>query len=109
MPKTGISFTWEGAWEYDPMSGSGRVTLGKDGRIKGSLRIKNGDSSTFAAVRAEQIELQLRVSLPRTHEPRLRSGPKGTPAKNLLVADATVQMHVARLSGCAPWLAPLQS
>jgi hypothetical protein len=27
--KTGLSFTWEGAWEYDPMSGSGRVTLGK--------------------------------------------------------------------------------
>ena len=52
--KTGISFTWEGAWEYDPMSGSGRVTLGKGGRIKGSLRIKNGDSSTFAAVRAEE-------------------------------------------------------
>ena len=52
--KTGISFTWEGAWEYDPMSGSGRVTLGKDGRIKGSLRIKNGDSSTFVAVRAEE-------------------------------------------------------
>lgn len=52
--KTGVSFTWEGAWEYDPMSGSGRVTLGKDGRIKGSLRIKDGDSSTIVAVRAEE-------------------------------------------------------
>jgi hypothetical protein len=30
--KTGVSFTWEGAWEYDQMSGSGRVTLGKDGK-----------------------------------------------------------------------------
>jgi hypothetical protein len=50
--KTGVSFTWEGAWEYDPMSGSGRVTLSNDGRLKGSIRIKDGDSSTFVAVRA---------------------------------------------------------
>lgn len=56
--KTGISFTWQGAWEYDPMSGTGRVTLGKDGRLKGSIRIKDGDSSTFVAVRtAEPDEL----------------------------------------------------
>jgi hypothetical protein len=52
--KTGVSFTWEGAWEYDQMSGSGRVTLGKDGRLKGSIRIKDGDSSTFVAVRTEE-------------------------------------------------------
>lgn len=51
--KTGVSFTWEGAWEYDQMSGSGRVTLGKDDRLKGVIRIKDGDSSTFVAVRAE--------------------------------------------------------
>jgi hypothetical protein len=56
--KSGISFTWEGAWEFDPMSGSGRVTLGKDGRLKGVIRIKDGDSSTFIAVRsAEPDEL----------------------------------------------------
>lgn len=52
--KTGVSFTWEGAWEYDPMSGSGRATLGKDGRLKGVFRIEDGDSSTFIAVRAEE-------------------------------------------------------
>ncbi|MEW6745107.1 MAG: hypothetical protein AB1486_20320 [Planctomycetota bacterium] len=52
--KTGVSFTWEGAWEYDQMSGSGRVTLGKDGRLKGVIKIKDGDSSTFVAVRAEE-------------------------------------------------------
>ncbi len=52
--KTGVSFTWEGAWEYDPMSGSGRVTLGKDGRLKGKIRIKDGDESTFVAERAEE-------------------------------------------------------
>ena len=52
--KTGVSFTWEGAWEYDPVSGSGRVTLGKDGHLKGSLRIKDGDSRTFVALRAEE-------------------------------------------------------
>ncbi len=52
--KSGISFTWEGAWEFDPMSGSGRVTLGKDGRLKGVIRIKDGDSSTFIAVRSTE-------------------------------------------------------
>ena len=51
--KTGVSFTWEGAWEYDPVSGSGRVTLGQDGRLKGVFRIKEGDASTFIAERAE--------------------------------------------------------
>lgn len=52
--KTGVSFTWKGAWEYDPMSGSGRVTLKKDGRLEGTLRIRDGDSSTFIAVRADE-------------------------------------------------------
>jgi hypothetical protein len=28
--KTGVSFTWEGAWEYDQMSGTGSVKLGND-------------------------------------------------------------------------------
>jgi hypothetical protein len=51
--KTGLSFTWEGAWEFDQMSGSGRVTLRKDGQLKGVIRIKNGDSSTFIAERAQ--------------------------------------------------------
>jgi hypothetical protein len=52
--KTGVAFTWKGAWEYDQMSGSGRVTLGKDGRLKGTFRIKDGDSSTFTALRTEE-------------------------------------------------------
>lgn len=52
--KRGVSFTWEGAWEYDPMSGSGHATLGQDGRLKGTLRIKDGDSSSFVAVRTEE-------------------------------------------------------
>ena len=43
--KTGVSFTWEGAWEYDQMSGTGRVKLGKDGRLKGVFKIKDGDES----------------------------------------------------------------
>jgi hypothetical protein len=54
--KTGVSFTWEGAWEYDQMSGSGRVTLRQDGRLKGTLRIKDGASSSFIAERAEVPE-----------------------------------------------------
>jgi hypothetical protein len=51
--KTGVSFTWEGAWEYDQLSGSGSVKLGKDGKLKGMFRIKDGDSSTFIAERAK--------------------------------------------------------
>ena len=50
--KSGVSFTREGAWEFDPMSGSGRVTLRKDGRLRGVIRIEDGDSSTFIAERA---------------------------------------------------------
>jgi hypothetical protein len=50
--KAGVSFTWEGAWEFDPVSGSGRVTLGKDGRLRGIFRIKDGDPSAFVAERA---------------------------------------------------------
>lgn len=54
--KTGVSFTWQGAWEYDQMSGTGTVKLGKDGRLKGTIRIKDSDSSTFIAERAEEPE-----------------------------------------------------
>lgn len=52
--KTGVSFRWEGAWEYDPMSGSGSVRLAKNGQLRGTLRIKDGDSSSFVAVRTDE-------------------------------------------------------
>ena len=51
--KTGVAFTWRGAWEYDQMTGSGSARVGKDGRLRGTIRIKDGDSSSFTAVRAE--------------------------------------------------------
>jgi len=51
--KAGVSFTWQGAWEFDQVCGSGSVTLGRDGRLKGKFRIKDGDASTFVAERAE--------------------------------------------------------
>lgn len=54
--KAGISFSWEGAWEYDQVSGSGSVKLRKDGRLSGKIRIKNGDESSFIAVRSEEPE-----------------------------------------------------
>lgn len=50
--KAGVSFTWQGAWEFDEMSGTGSVTLGRDGRLEGKLKIKDGDVSTFVAERA---------------------------------------------------------
>lgn len=49
--KTGASFTWEGAWEYDQMTGTGSVRLGKDGKLRGRIKIMNGDQSTFLAER----------------------------------------------------------
>ena len=52
--KTGVSFTWQGAWEYDPVSGTGSVRLRKDGRLTGKIRIKDGDGSTFIAERTEE-------------------------------------------------------
>ncbi|MBI9085759.1 MAG: hypothetical protein JEZ11_19330 [Desulfobacterales bacterium] len=52
--KTGVSFRWQGAWEYDPVSGTGSVKLHKDGRLTGRIKIKNGDESTFVAVRMEE-------------------------------------------------------
>lgn len=51
--KTGLSFTWTGAWEFDQMSGTGSVKLGSDGRLRGNFKIKDGDASTFVAARTE--------------------------------------------------------
>lgn len=59
--KTGVSFTWQGAWEYDQMSGSGSVKLRKDGRLSGKIRIKDGDESTFIAVRAEKPDAPIQT------------------------------------------------
>jgi hypothetical protein len=52
--KSGVSFTWEGAWEFDQMSGTGRATLGRDGRLRGRIKIKDGDESSFIAERAKE-------------------------------------------------------
>jgi hypothetical protein len=49
----GISFRWTGAWEYDPLSGTGRARLGRDGRLTGTIQIEDGDDSTFIAERSE--------------------------------------------------------
>lgn len=56
VTKTGVSFQWRGAWEYDPVSGTGSVKLRKDGRLSGRIKIKDGDESTFIAERAEEPE-----------------------------------------------------
>lgn len=52
--KSGVSFTWQGAWEYDPVSGTGSVRLRNDGRLAGRIRIKDGDESMFIAERSEE-------------------------------------------------------
>jgi hypothetical protein len=51
--ESGVSFTWEGAWEFDQMTGNGHVTLGKDGKLQGIIEIDHGDKSTFIAERSE--------------------------------------------------------
>lgn len=52
--RNGVSFTWSGASEFDPITGTGRARLGKDGRLKGTLVITGGDKSTFLAERSEE-------------------------------------------------------
>ena len=44
----------EGAWEFDQLTGTGRVRINKDGRLHGLFRIKQGDDSTFLAERTEE-------------------------------------------------------
>lgn len=52
--KTGVSFSWEGAWEYDQVSGTGTVKLGRDGKLRGEIRIRDGDKSKFLAEPADE-------------------------------------------------------
>ena len=54
--KKRVSFTWEGAWEYDPVSGTGSVVLRKDGSLAGKIKIRGGDGSTVIAERAKEPE-----------------------------------------------------
>src|SRR3970040_1384243 len=52
--KDGASCTWSGTWEFEQMSGTGSVKLGKDGKLYGKLRIKDGDKSDFIAQRTTE-------------------------------------------------------
>lgn len=54
--KAGASFSWEGAWEFDQMSGTGSVKLGKDDKLHGRIKFKDGDESTFIAERTTEPE-----------------------------------------------------
>jgi hypothetical protein len=46
---SGLKCSWTGAGEFDQMTGTGTVKLGNDGKLKGTFRIRQGDSSTFVA------------------------------------------------------------
>jgi len=56
---SGLKFSWTGAWEFDPMTGTGTVKLGKDGKLKGTFRIHQGDSSTFVGEKTTAPELPI--------------------------------------------------
>lgn len=58
--KTGVSFRWSGAWEYDQLTGTGFARLGRGGCLRGTIRIRNGDDSTFVAERTESPECPIR-------------------------------------------------
>jgi hypothetical protein len=51
--RSGISFTWKGAWEWDQLTGSGSLKLSADGKLQGIFKIKHGDESTLTLERAE--------------------------------------------------------
>ena len=52
--KLGASFSWEGAWENQQMTGTGSVKLSKDGTLRGKLAIRDGEASTFRARKAAE-------------------------------------------------------
>ena len=82
--KSGVSFTWEGAWEFDQVSGSGRAAVGRDGRLRGRIRIKKGAESTFVAERAEAPEVPIPDSaeLPGQVARSMVMGPSAGPIIN---------------------------
>jgi len=57
--KSGVSFTWRGAWEYDQVAGSGTAKIGKDGRLRGTIKIEDGDSSSFMAERSRPPDVPI--------------------------------------------------
>lgn len=56
---SGLKFSWTGAWEFDPMTGTGTVKLSKDGKLKGTFRTHQGDRSTFVAEKTTAPELPI--------------------------------------------------
>lgn len=53
--KAGASFTWQGAWECEQMTGTGSLKIGRDGQLRGRLKIRDGDESAFTAERSTEL------------------------------------------------------
>ena len=66
--KTGVSFTWEGSSELDPISGTGTARVCRDGLLRGTLRIDHGDKSRFVA-ESEEAPVEP-IGEPRVYERR---------------------------------------
>jgi len=58
--RSGLAFTWTGAWEYDQMMGTGTAKPGKDGKLEGTFQINQGDHSTFVAEKTTAPERPIR-------------------------------------------------
>jgi hypothetical protein len=94
--ETGVSFTWEGAWEFDQVSGNGSVRLGKD-----------GDDSTFIAERAEEPEEVARLVIGAAYFARvparisrhLQIRPR--PSRPIASREGVARAHPRRRAGVA--------
>lgn len=53
-----FEFTFTGSDEFDPISGSGWITLKDKDKIEGEFRFHLGDSSTFLARKARERSLK---------------------------------------------------
>lgn len=67
--KLGVSFTWEGAWEFDPVSGSGRARMG--------VSRASSESRTETRARLSLSALPSRRSPSPSHQATETSGSDG--------------------------------
>src|SRR5829696_1677640 len=63
--RDGVSFTWQGFDEMDPVCGAGSAKLDETGTLTGELRFHLGDESTFKARQCEDFRSLLIAGVKR--------------------------------------------